>query len=271
MSRTQQTKANKGSNPIVIVSGLLLAAVALVGGFWLGGVFSGGATQTAAPASQPAQANVPPADAGYGANDAAVAAGDTANTMASGHGSADASSGGMSSSGMNSGATNLSADDGAADPSGMASTDEGMSNDTSNTGAPDQAQAAIAPAVEEAPAIDPADLYQVTYSDHEPEALSAAAEGRLGTPALVMFHADWCHVCQEVMPTVHQLRDQYEGEVAVVKVNVDQREPVMASYPVRGTPTFVFFDRNGEQVKTQRGWPGENLMAQYMDMSLAIQ
>jgi thiol-disulfide isomerase/thioredoxin len=262
MSRKQQTKSKTqaASRPIVVLAGAALAAVALGGGLWLGGVFGSdtGPAQSGAPGrvdgAQSAQA---PADAAQpaAAMDQAASASDAA--MGDHNDGTDAQAA----------APPAAQSAGDAQPSDTTAHDGSMGGeDAAAGGAMDSGAVAAAP-----PAVDPADLYQVTYADHEPQALTAAAEGKLGTPALVMFHADWCHVCQEVMPTVHELRDQYKGELAVVKVNVDQRDPAMANYPVRGTPTFVIFDRFGQAVKTQSGWPGEPLMAQYLDMAVAIQ
>jgi thioredoxin 1 len=245
-SHSKQNRPAVG--PIALLSGGALAAAALAGGLWLGGAFGSGASSvsTSAPgrvAQAPAQAPVQaPQSYTSPAEQPAAAQG---GSMASG--------------------------DGPGRPEAPPPHDGGaLASDAPMTAAQDGSSEAPAEAMA-APAVDPADLYQVTYSDHEPQALTAAAEGKLGTPALVMFHADWCHVCQEVMPTVHQLREQYKGELAVVKVNVDQRDPAMANFPVRGTPTFVLFDRHGQALKTQSGWPGEGLMAQYLDSAVAIQ
>jgi thioredoxin 1 len=249
MSRTQQSNSQQSSptaGPIVLLSGGALAAAALAGGLWLGGAFGSGASSvsTGAPgraAQAPAQEPVQAPQSSSPAEQPAAAPG---GSMAS--------------------------DGGLAQPEALPHDGDALAGDAPMASGQDGSSEAPAEAMA-APPIDPADLYQVTYADHEPQALTAAAEGKLGTPALVMFHADWCHVCQEAMPTVHQLREQYKGELAVVKVNVDQRDPAMANFAVRGTPTFVLFDRHGQAIKTQSGWPGEGLMAQYLDSAVAIQ
>ena len=271
MSRMKQPNSQRNSQsagPIVLFSGAALAAAALLGGLWLGGAFGTrqapaqtGVPGRGAPAAQaPASAAVSAAQShttGSSAQPAASQAGSTMSQTDRGEDETSNADANTAPARSNHG-SGMTANTSAAAPASSGSTGAGSTDES----APD------APA---APALDPADRYQVTYADHEPEALTAAEEGLLGTPALVMFHADWCHVCHEVMPTVHELRDRYKGELAVVKVNVDQRDPAMAAYPVRGTPTFVLFDRHGQAMRTQRGWPGEGLMARYMDSAVAIQ
>jgi len=131
-------------------------------------------------------------------------------------------------------------------------------------GAPSAPQAAAAEALQ--PAYVPAE------ADDEPDGLAAAERGELGTPALVMFHADWCHVCQEAMPTVHDLRDRYRGRAAVLKVNVDSaaNNEALERYRVSGTPTFVLLARDGSLLRNASGWSGEQAMTALLDGAVAM-
>ena len=97
--------------------------------------------------------------------------------------------------------------------------------------------------------------------------IQAAEGGTLNKPALVWFHADWCTICQSIKPTVNTLEKQYNGKVRIVRLNVDspQASGYVQKYRVRGTPTFVFFDRHGKVAASTAGWLGEQQVTQAFD------
>ena len=64
-------------------------------------------------------------------------------------------------------------------------------------------------------------------------------------PVLVDFYADWCGPCQTLLPIVSELADKYEGEVEVVKVNIDRQRELARDFGVRNIPA-LFFIENGE-------------------------
>ena len=66
-------------------------------------------------------------------------------------------------------------------------------------------------------------------------------------PVLVDFYADWCGPCQMMAPVIHQLAEEYEGKVKMVKVNVDEAQELAMSFGVSSIPTLAYFQ--GGQVK----------------------
>lgn len=105
-----------------------------------------------------------------------------------------------------------------------------------------------------------------------PEGLIQAEAGVLGQPALVFFHADWCHVCEQVRPDVVQLGQQFEGQIEIIRLNVDhpQNREAMARYGVRATPTFVILGNQGELEATVPGWPGYQALVDAFNTLLTI-
>jgi thioredoxin 1 len=69
------------------------------------------------------------------------------------------------------------------------------------------------------------------------------------TPVLVDFYADWCAPCRMMAPILEQVADQMNGEVRILKVNVDKNSDAAAKYGIRSIPTLMLF-QNG-QVKWQ--------------------
>lgn len=98
--------------------------------------------------------------------------------------------------------------------------------------------------------------------ESNPPALAAAEAGTLGRPAVVFFHAQWCHICKRVRPTLDELADEYDERIAVIRVDIDDSAASAAveRYRVNATPTFVLFSAEGNVLASIPGWPGREVM-----------
>ncbi len=86
---------------------------------------------------------------------------------------------------------------------------------------------------------------------------------------LIDFYADWCGPCQTLLPTIHKLADEFDGDVLIQKVNVDENADLAAKFGVRSIPTLVYIS-NGDEVNRQNGLISENdLRAQINDLKTA--
>lgn len=65
---------------------------------------------------------------------------------------------------------------------------------------------------------------------------------------LVDLWADWCPPCLVIGPVLEQLVREYDGEVSLAKLEVDEGEnmKIAGQYQVRGFPTVILF-RDGEE------------------------
>lgn len=70
-----------------------------------------------------------------------------------------------------------------------------------------------------------------------------------GTPVLLEFQSPYCVVCIALKPTIDALEEEFAGRLIILRINA-QEEAGMQLAPVYGfqyTPTFVYFDANGNE------------------------
>ena len=64
-------------------------------------------------------------------------------------------------------------------------------------------------------------------------------------PVLVEFWAPWCVYCRRIGPAVDQIAQQYDGQIVVGKVNIDEQPELEERFQVDTIPTLLLF-RNGQ-------------------------
>ena len=72
------------------------------------------------------------------------------------------------------------------------------------------------------------------------------------TLVMVDFFATWCGPCQMFSPIVEQIEDKYDGDLTVVKVDIDENSDIAEKYTIQSVPTTILF-KNGEVVERVSG------------------
>ena len=60
-------------------------------------------------------------------------------------------------------------------------------------------------------------------------------------PVLVDFWAPWCGPCKAIAPILEELAVEYDGKLAIAKVNIDENDSVAVEYGIRAIPTMLLF------------------------------
>ena len=87
------------------------------------------------------------------------------------------------------------------------------------------------------------------------------------TPVLVDFWAEWCGPCRVVAPILEEINEE-QGNLRVVKLNVDENQETAARYDVMSIPTMIVF-RNGEIATKIIGAMPKKRLVQELEPALA--
>ena len=81
----------------------------------------------------------------------------------------------------------------------------------------------------------------VTEGTFETEVLEDSKQ----TPVLVDFWAEWCGPCHAVSPVLEKIADERQGELKLVKINIDENQEIAGRYGIMSIPTMILF-KDGE-------------------------
>jgi thioredoxin 1 len=71
--------------------------------------------------------------------------------------------------------------------------------------------------------------------------------------AIVDFWAPWCAPCHMIAPILEEIAEEYDGQLKVAKLDVDQNPKVATQFGVMSIPTMILF-KDGEAVERLIGY-----------------
>ena len=76
-------------------------------------------------------------------------------------------------------------------------------------------------------------------------------------PVLVDLWAEWCAPCRVIAPILQEALQDYDGDVVLAKVEVDEGENMKLAgrYQVRGFPTIILFQNGAELARFSGAQP----------------
>ncbi|MGN0953738.1 thioredoxin family protein [Dialister sp.] len=64
---------------------------------------------------------------------------------------------------------------------------------------------------------------------------------------LLELGASWCRPCQVMAPAFQAVETQFENQVRLCRIDVDEQEEMAERFGLEGVPTFVFFKDGKEK------------------------
>ncbi len=100
-------------------------------------------------------------------------------------------------------------------------------------------------------------MKEVTDATFEQEVL------RSPIPTLVDFWAAWCGPCRMIAPVVEEIAQEFEGRVAVVKMDVDANPKTPAQLGILGIPTLILF-KDGKELDRIVGYRPKRAVEEFL-------
>lgn len=73
------------------------------------------------------------------------------------------------------------------------------------------------------------------------------------SPVLVDFTAAWCGPCKMLNPILEELSEEWQNQLSIRKLDVDQNQATAMKYGVMGVPTLILF-KDGEIAERMTGY-----------------
>ncbi len=66
---------------------------------------------------------------------------------------------------------------------------------------------------------------------------------------LLYFSAEWCGPCDTQSPIIDEIKEEYDDEIDVNKIDIEENEEISTKYQVRSLPTIIVLteDEDGNE------------------------
>ena len=88
------------------------------------------------------------------------------------------------------------------------------------------------------------------------------------TAVIVDFYSKRCRPCMVLLPIMEKMAEEYEGDLTIYKVNVDEETRLAHMFKVEGLPVIYFIPASGSRIKRYDGLPSEESLRTIIEEQL---
>lgn len=103
----------------------------------------------------------------------------------------------------------------------------------------------------------------VNVTDASFEEVVVKAEGAV----LVDYWAEWCGPCKMIAPVLEEIAKEYDGQLKICKLNIDENNETPPKFGIRGIPTLMLF-KGGNVEATKVGALSKSQLAAFIEANL---
>jgi len=104
-------------------------------------------------------------------------------------------------------------------------------------------------------------IVNVTDDTFEAEVLNS------DLPVIVDYWAPWCGPCKMIAPILEEIAKDYEGQIKICKLNIDENEATPPKFNIRGIPTLMIF-KGGNVEATKVGALSKSQLTAFIDSTV---
>lgn len=86
------------------------------------------------------------------------------------------------------------------------------------------------------------------------------------TFTVVDFYATWCPPCDRLSPVMSEIAEEYEDQITVGKLNVDENPETVQKYGVMSMPTVLVF-QGGKVMSNLVGYRPKQQILEWLGLS----
>ena len=83
---------------------------------------------------------------------------------------------------------------------------------------------------------------------------------KTGLPVVVKLGADWCPPCRMMKPIIAELKNEQNGRIVFLDLDIEKNEKLAKKFRVTLMPTIVFINRSGKAVGKDSSRPATPAM-----------